>query len=406
MMRENSVVKNLWMAVILSLMLAFSASVSWAEVGVTDDEIRIGCTADLSGPIAFMGKQVTEGAQIYFDYINDRGGVFGRKLKLLVEDDGYQSPRAVMGCKKLVTKDKVFCMFMVLGSAQSNAIYPFLESRGIPLICPASQNRALVIPPRKGLFLADTTYTEQGKIAIEYTVESLGVKQPKVACIYQDDTPGHDWLRGIKIGCKHYGFDVLGLSYKRGSVDFSAQVAKCKHAGITHVYLWTLVREPAMIMKEAQRVQYKATYITALPSMQNIVLKLAGDAVDYTNGFYGTGLVYSPVAFESPDSALHLYAKNNAKYGPNDLDSSNYAYGYTNAVNLVEGLFRAGPDLTREGLIKALETFDTYYNGLGVPITWGPDRRDGGRGTCIGKAENGEWVQIEDQFIYSTIEEH
>ena len=170
------------MAVIISitcLCLLWGMAV-WAEDGVTSSEIKIGTTTDLSGPIAFMGKGVTDGAKLYFQYINDQGGIYGRKINFLIEDDGYQPPRAVQGAKKLITRDKIFCMFLNLGSAQVNAMYPLMEADGIPIVAPATQNQDMGVPPRKYLFLADTHYTAQGKLALEYIVETMGVKKPKV----------------------------------------------------------------------------------------------------------------------------------------------------------------------------------------------------------------------------------
>lgn len=394
---------KVWKSVVMALALLFVfTTVGWAEVGVSKKEIKIGGIVDLSGPIAFMGKGVSDGAKLYFKYINDKGGIYGRKITYILEDDGYQSPRSVQACKKLVTKDKVFCIFMVLGSAQSNAMYPFLESRGIPLIIPATQNRDMGVPPRKYLFLADTHYTAQGKLAVEYIVEDMGIKNPKIACIYQDDTPGHDWRRGVRIGCKHYGLKPLELPYKRGTVDFSSQVAKCKDAGITHILMWTLIREPAIIMKEAQRLQYKATYITSTASAAKKIIDLAGDAVDYSNGFYATGIARNPLV--ETNERIEEFKRNIKKYELCDIENFYNEYGYQAAVTLVEGLKRAGKKLTREGLIKALETFKNFDNGILAPITWGPDKRAGGNAIMMNKAEKGNWFPISD-WRFSKIKE-
>jgi branched-chain amino acid transport system substrate-binding protein len=384
---------KLWrlLAITLALLFVFS-SVGWAEVGVSKDEIKIGGIVDLSGPIAFMGKGVSDGAKLYFKFINDQGGIYGRKITYILEDDQYQSPVAVQAAKKLVTGDKVFCIFMVLGSAQSNAMYPFLASNGVPLVTPATQNRDMGIPPRKYLFLADPTYTLQGKLCVEYIVEDMGIKKPKIAVIYQDDAPGHDWRNGVRIGAKHFGLELLDLPYKRGTVDFSAQIAMCKDAGITHIIMWTLVREPAILMKEAQRLQYKATYFTSTASNDKRCIDLAGDAVDYSNGFYAMSMVYDANTQNTPRIAE--FKNNVAKYGIGKIDNFYNLYGYQAAVTLVEGLNRTGKDLTREGLIKSLETFKAFDNGILSPITWGPDRRAGGSSVKIDKAIKGVWTPV------------
>jgi branched-chain amino acid transport system substrate-binding protein len=400
---EEKMLKSKKMAAIMvmAFVCLLGAVVCWAEDGVTNNEIKVGTTTDLSGPIAFMGKGVTDGAKLYFQYINDLGGVYGRKITFLIEDDGYQPPRAVQGAKKLITKDKIFCMFLNLGSAQVNAMYPLMEADGIPIIAPATQNRDMGVPPRKLLFLADTHYTAQGKLAVEYIVEKMGVKKPKIACIYQDDTPGHDWRHGVNAGAKYYGLEVLELPYKRGAVDFSSQMAKCKEAGITHCLIWALVREPAILMKEAQRLQYKPTYFYANPSLAKKVLELAGDALTYNDKVYATNIMIDVYRDKTP--AIQLFEKNAAKYKMCSLNNYYEVYGYQAAITLVEGLKRAGKDLTRAGLIKALETFNKYDNGMMAPITWGPNLRAGGHSIKVFQAKEGDWHSITTGWVYSKI---
>lgn len=395
---------KLWklLAATLALLFVFS-TVGWAEVGVSKDEIKIGGILDISGPIAFMGKGVSDGSKLYFKYINDQGGIHGRKINYLVEDDGYQSPRAVQAAKKLIEADNVFCIYSVLGSAQSNAMYPILEAKGVPLLLPATQNRDMGVPPRKYLFLADPTYTLQGKLAVEYVVDDMGVKNPKIAVIYQDDAPGHDWRNGVRIAAKHYGLDILELSYKRGSVDFNSQIARCKENGITHIFMWTLVREPAMLMKEAQRLQYKATYFTSTASNDKRCIDLAGDAVDYTNGFFATSMVYDLHTQSTP--RISEYKQNIAKYGICNIDNFYNLYGYQSAVTLVEGLKRAGKDLTREVMIKTLEGFKDFDNGILSPITWGPNKRAGGSSIKVDKAIKGRWTPISQWRVSKIAEE-
>ena len=385
----------------IACLFILGVSFSWAEDGVSNTEIKIGTTTDLSGPIAFMGKGVTDGAKLYFQYINDQGGIYGRKITFLMEDDGYQPPRAVQGAKKLITRDKVFCMFMILGSAQVNAMYPLMEADGIPIVAPATQNQDMAVPPRKYLFLADTHYTAQGKLVLEYIVGTMGEKKPKIACIYQDDTPGHDWRHGVNVGAKYYGLEVLDLPYKRGTVDFSSQMAKCKEAGITHCLVWALVREPAIMMKEAQRLQYKPTYFYANPSVNKKVLELAGDALTYNNKVYAANMMIDPYREKTP--AIQLFEKNCAKYKTATIENSYNVYGYQAAITLVEGLKRAGKDLTRAGLIKALESFNKYDNGIMAPITWGPNLRAGGHSVKIFQAKEGDWHAITPGWHYSKI---
>lgn len=399
-MRGKKYLIFLWIAIFL---LFAGGGVSRAEQGVTKDLIKVGATADLSGPIAFMGKGMMDGVRLYFKYINELGGVNGRKLELLVEDDGYQSPRSVQGAKKLVSKEGVFCMVAVVGSTNSEAMYPFLAENKVPLVCPATANKSIAVPPKKYLFLADTDYSTQGKLGVEVIVEKWGVKKPKMAVIYQDDSPGHDWRNGVRIAAKHYGLDLLELPFKRGSVDFNSQISQCKMAGITHILMWTLVREPAMLMKEAQRAQYKATFVTSAASTAKKVIDLAGDSIDYSNGFWATSNARTVTDEDIP--AIKLFRQNADKYKIGSKEDFYCLWGYQAAATFVEGVKRAGKNLTREGLVTALETFRKFDNGMLNPITWDKNRRAGGDAVMLYQAKNGDWRPIYGDWVYTKIKE-
>lgn len=381
----------------VALSFIFIGGVCWAETGVSKDQIKIGGIVDLSGPIAFMGKGVSNGAATYFKMINDQGGIHGRKIDYLVEDDSYSPPKSVAAAKKLIERDKVFCIFMVLGSAQSLAMYPTLERAGVPLVQPATQASQMAFPPKKYLFHADPNYITQAKIGIDYALKELGMKDPKVAVIYQDDEPGQDYLKGVGEACNHYKLQLVAETpYKRGTVDFSSQVAKMKNAGTELVMMWSLIREPAGIFKEAVKLQWKPVWITATPSTADVVLKLAGDDAFYGKGFFGTAILAYP--WEMNPAAVE-FMKVWPKYNKKPWGFYNW-YGWGSAKMMVEGLRRAGKDVTREGLIKALETFTDFKTGVFGPITWRKDKRYGTQ-ECVIQAPvkvpaGNKWVQIGD----------
>jgi len=351
-----------------------------ATPGVTDKEIKIGQICDLSGPIAFLGKAMSRGAQTYFQYANDQGGINGRKINLLVEDDGYSPPKAVAAAKKLIERDQVFCLFLVVGSAQSLAMYPLLESAGIPLVQPATSNSHIADPPKKYLFLADPNYVTQAKIGVEYILKELKVNDPKVAVIFQDDEPGHDYRDGVSLTCKHYNLKLVAeVPYKRGTSDFSSHVAKLKDSGADLVMMWTLIREPAGIIKEAAKVNYKPIWITSAASIDAKVLELMGDTAFDVKGLYGTGNLHDM------DPKLPAFAEFLdvwPKYHKDSKPGFYEWYGWGSAKILVEGIKRCGADPTREGLVKALESFSKHETGVFGPITWTPASRYGNQ-ECI-----------------------
>lgn len=385
-------VKMLLLITFLSVLLIGVGGIAVAEDGVTDHEILVGSTMDLSGPLAFMGQNWKIGADLYFKYINDNGGVHGRKIRFIVEDDGFQAPRTVQAIKKLITKDKIFCTSMNLGAASMLAIAPLLEQYKVPMFPASTGNILLSNPPRKYIFLSETNYVLMGRLAVKYLLENMKVKNPKVAILYQEDAAGKEWLQGVQEGCQIKKLPTpLELSYKRGATDFSSQIAKCKQGGITHIFMHGNIREPAMIMKEAQRIQYKATYIGNPPQADNRTVELCGDALPYSNGYY----FFSNFRFAPNDS--DLYKKMEVavkKYGGASLDNRSHQWGFSSAQLLCEVLKRSGKDLTREGFVKAAESLKKYDNGMQCPITFAPGRRDGGQAANVYQAKNGAWVSI------------
>lgn len=384
---------------LLATFLFVQADMAKAEIGVTDNEILIGSTMDLSGPLAFMGKSWKDGANLYFKYINDQGGIHGRKIKFQVEDDGFQAPRTVQGIKKLITKDKVFCMSMNMGAAGIMAAIPLLEVHKIPLLPAGTANAALTNPPRKYIFLVDTSYVTCAVIAAKYIHDTMKAKNPVPAVIYQEDITGQQWLQGVKEGFeKIYGIkNVLDLSYKRGAIDFSAQVARCKQAGATHIFIHGNIREPAAILKEAQRIQHKALFMCNTAAAANKVIELCGvDAISYSNGLYH--VTYAVDNMEETTPGTTLYKNLIDKYKMCEVTNPMNGWGFNAAWVLCEVLKRAGKDLTREGFIKAAETINNFETTLMTPITWAADKRGGGDYGRIFKADpvKGRWTVLSE----------
>lgn len=393
-------IKNLILFV--SMFLSFflvSGSIAVAEDGVTDNEILIGTTTDISGPLAFMGQSHTRGALIYFKYINEQGGIHGRKIKYLIEDDGFQPPRTVQAAKKLITKDKIFCMTMNLGAAGIFAILPLIEQYKVPMLPTGTGNELLGIPPRRYVFVADTSYRVQGLLPVKYMRDTLKANNPKIACIYGEDVTGAQYLEGVKQGAAtYYGIkEILALSYKRGAVDFSSQIARCKQMGVTHVFLHTNIREPAAILHEAQRIQYKAVYFCNGSSGTNKVVELCGDSINSSNGFYLAS--HGGDIWHGMNDGIKLWRECVNKYHPTkDIYDGLACWGFQSAWVLCEVLKRAGRDLTREGFVNAAETMDNFDTGLMVPVTWKPGKRMAGDYARMWKAyqAKAEWVLISD----------
>ena len=163
--------------------LTASATLASAQTqGVTDDEIVIGSVNDLSGIFAAVGVPATKGANVVFDRVNAEGGVHGRTIRFVVEDNGYQMPRAMQGYNKLLNRDKVFVMLQSLGTPMNLAGFKLLDPKGIPNVAPLSAARQMLQEPMKNKFTSFSSYYDQSRIAVGYLAFELGAD--KVCTMY------------------------------------------------------------------------------------------------------------------------------------------------------------------------------------------------------------------------------
>ena len=358
------------------LMVSVVTLVAAVDVpGVTEDKIRVGMIADLTGPVALGGQEISAGARLYVQHINHQGGVHGRQIELLVEDDGYQPPRTIAALRKLVDRDRVFCFVGNVGSSTTMATFPLLQQEQIPLLFPLAFNTSMYTPPRRYVFALDPTYAIQSWIMVKYILDIEYAESPRLAVLYQDDDYGRDGLRGLRDAAAHHDLPIVAeASYRAGAVDFSTQVLNLKQSGATHVILWTLIREAAAILREARQMGWHPQFIGGNTTGDDQVVELAGSA---SRGFKATALV----DIWGDSEKARQYHRLIEKYDPGHRPVQYHSGGFAVAQGLVEVLRRAGRNLTREKLVEAAESFRGWDGGLGPPMTYGPNLR-GGKSTA------------------------
>ena len=210
--------------------LAMTALPAFAEQGVTDSEVVLGSHSDLSGPFAAFGAPAMEAAQLYFDEVNAAGGVHGREIRLIVEDTGYQVPRAVQAANKLINRDKIFAMFMSVGTAHNLAAFKLQEAKNIPNFNPLSGARQMLGEPRDLKFLNLTPYYTGMSAGIAFMKETQGV-----TTICPMFIPS-DFGKEIQIASKDAA-ETLGLTYATESThkpdesDFVGALTKLRGEG-------------------------------------------------------------------------------------------------------------------------------------------------------------------------------
>ena len=227
-----------------------------AEPGLTDTEILIGDVEPLTGPPALLGVAASIGHKIAIAEANNAGGINGRKIKYILEDDGYVTARTIQGARKIIDVDKAFAMLGMSGSGQSIAVMPVLEKAGIPTVIDVAPVKFLWEPPRKNVFVVGQSYEE----GIIHLVTYLADKNPgkKWGLITQDDDYGITVRDGFDTVVKAKKLTVVySGNYKKGQQDFSSDMLQLKEAGAEIFLAGGIIGENIAMMKELEKLNIK-----------------------------------------------------------------------------------------------------------------------------------------------------
>jgi len=361
------------------------------QQGVTKNEILVGTIQDLSGPLAAYGKAARNGMLLRIDEINEQGGVNGRKLRLLAEDDGYDPKKAVLAAQKLVNQDKVFIMAGHIGTAQNLAAMPVQFEKGVVNLFPITAAREMYEPLHKLKYSFAATYYDQIRIMLPKLVKEKNVK--KVCTIYQDDDFGTEVLKGAQDGLKTMSMELAEkTSYKRGATDFSSQVARMKASGCELVVLGTIIRETIGTVGEARKTGFNPVFLGSSAIYSDLIHKLGGKAMD---GIYGTMTVQNPYLDEASQPIRFWANKYKTKFGDDPNVFS--AYGYIIIDGFIQAARKAGPNLTTDTFVKAMDTMTFEPDIFGSPrSTYTATKRLGNDLSRLSQIQNGKWAVVSD----------
>lgn len=344
------------------LAVAAALAPAWAL-----SQIVIGQTAGITGIVAAGVKETTEGAKLWIDHINAKGGVNGQKIELVSMDDKFDPKTAGANAKVLIEEKNVLALFLCRGTPHSEAIIPLTEKYGVPLIAPSTGAMVLHQPVKRYVFNVRATYQREAEKAVTH-LHTLGVN--RIAVIYADDSFGADGLEGARKGFQKAGFEPLAI--------IKADRIKPDYASII----------PAVTSKDAQAIVWVASGNAVADGVKALrAAKSAAQVVTLSNnassGFVKSlgndarGVIVTQVfpyersyAYGFIKEAIALAKPKNVDLTPAMLE------GYAAAKVLVEGLRRAGPKPDRQKLFTALETMRNFDIG-GLEISYGPDDHTG-----------------------------
>ena len=351
-------------------------------VDVTHKTITLGILSPYSGPVADpIGKPLAKGVEVYFDSINARGGIDGYKVKFLEEDTQYNPQLEVQLYNQIHTK--VAMIADSLGTPTTFAIKD-LATADHMLISGATLSSSLA--REKYLVLVGTPYRLQVENAFDYVVNKLGVHNPSVGIIYQNDEYGQDGLTGYKEAVNFYHLhDVGQAAYAVTDTDFTAQVSQLKAAGAKYVFLTAIPTATAGIIATAFKLGYNPQWILQSPAFALALLSVPGLGALMSHAWLvSQGANWGDTSV--PGMAQMM--SDVQKYAPGQKPDGYFEFGYTESKITYAILKKAldNNDITRDGLFKAFESLHNVdLGGLLPPVNYGssPNQRVPSRDSVI-----------------------
>ena len=336
--------------------------------GVSDTEILLGSHLPLSGLAAAWGVDLKAGMDAYFSYVNDQGGVHGRKIRLLVEDSQFTGPAATEAVRKLVEQDKVFAIMGGLGSAAHPAVWKYLEEKGVPDMFILAGDTKWTDPAVKTRFAFLVEYLTEGKILGKYIADNFPGK--KLGIIAQNDEFGKGGEQGLREGVKDANMDIVVEYYEETQSDLIAQVQRLKNENVDVIAAYTMPIQAASMIKGAHETLGwdVPIVITGLDAVE-IIAQLAG-----MKNIEGTvSVVFGHQAYERNYPGIAKHHEMMAKYAPGVTPTNLTLVGATISEAMTKVFEEAGPDLTREKFLDAAESLCGWmFSTSLVPATLSP----------------------------------
>ncbi len=364
------------------------AGAASADQGVSSGEVVIGSHQPLSGPVAVWGVPVTNGMRMRVDEINDAGGVHGRKIKLVVEDNQYSPAKASQAGNKLLKRDKVFALVGALGTPPNMAVMPSAFKRNVFNIFPFSGGRQMYEPFHRLKFSFASPYYDQMRAAVKYFVEERGKKA--ICTMYQDTDFGREVHQGVEEQIKAMNLKlVASTTHKSSTKDFVAPLTNLKKAGCDVIFMGTIVGDTIIPAGTAKKMGWNVDFVVSTAGFTSAVTAVGKGAVE---GVYATGQFMMPYPEDANAVVKDWMKRYQDKFGKPPTNEA--AFGYSAMDMFVHALDKAGKDLTVDSMVGALEGINGWTDRFGGPAqSFGPKKRLGTNKSALYQVKGGKWVK-------------
>ena len=359
---------------LLMTLVLLAGAGSRAETGVSDKEIIVGQFAAMSGPAAQLGQRLNVGIQAYFKSVNEQGGVNGRTLRLLTRDDGYEPDKAVAAVKGLIEQDQVFALVGSVGTPTGLAALPVFTAAKVPMVGMFTGAQGLREPFNRYVFHVRSSYFDETERIVQH-LTTLGVK--KIAVFYQNDAYGKAGLEGMMRALTKRQLKPAGTAtVERNTVDVAAALNTLLPAQPEAVVQIGAYKACAEFIKQARARGYGGQFF----NVSFVGSKALADEL----GPAGMGVVISqvvPFPYIPSSPVVREYQQRMKESGQTEFDFSSME-GFLIGKVFVEGVRRAGKNLTRDTLITALESMKDVNLG-GFEINYSPRDHSGSKYTDL-----------------------
>jgi branched-chain amino acid transport system substrate-binding protein len=330
----------------------FTGVAQAAEPGITASEIRIGEVLPLTGPVSFAGEAHFLGTKVALAEANAAGGVAGRRVVALTEDDGYVPARAFQAAQKLLNQG-VFAVTGTSGTSHLNAMLPLFIDQNVLTIVSINPAEQAYNPVKRNIFVIGTDYGNAVYAIVKYAVERLGKKEARFGIIYQDDDFGANNLAGYQRAIRDFGLkNVVVIPYKRGQKDFSAEMLRVQNEKVDFLVSGGIIAENVAIFREAKKLGLTDLRVgTVWTAHLPIVQQLSGEA--------GEGYYTADYMADLSDAEAAPFLEVARKYLSADEMKKLNRYtmaAYSGASILIQSMRACERDLTRDCVIGQLES--------------------------------------------------
>jgi len=363
--------------------------IAFAEDDVTDNEILLGQSCALTGPAKALGIGMRSGLSAYFSKINEKGGINGRRIRLISRDDGYEPEKAIINTRELIEKENVFLLIGEVGTPTSKAVLPIAEKAKIPFFCPFTGAEFLRNPFKKYVINLRGSYFQEMEKLAQYLIDKKKLK--KIACFYQNDGYGQAGLLGIQKALTKRKMKLVATgTYERNTVAVKSAILSIRKARPDAVVMVGAYKPCAEFIKLARKTGMGKTVFCNISFVGTEALRQeVGDA--------GEGCIISQVVIFPWDETIPIvqeYTNDMKKYQPEAkigfISLEGYMAGklFCNISEMVEG------DLTRENFLSAIEKIQTFDLGA-VVLRFGPGDHQGMDEVFLTIIKDGKIVSIE-----------